>query len=462
MRKFLHISFVVLLGVSVLAGCRRADEPMPPVQPEQVMDGQVQVSLTLALHGFGSDGVITKADYQDVDSALEYPYEKTVKDYAVFVFDASDAFKKNNGFYEFNPSEAEQVFAGKADILHVEDLGNNLTRCEFKVDAKYKSLAVLVLANMGDAVYSAAGIPGKGASMQAVMDFFNDGARGINYNTDQSKYTGGTVALPKHGWKVFGSWEGLSSSASETEKANRELKYYRGMSTPLTVKGFNTASELANYAGTTGAVQESDRLALGNALARLHVRYEPKAGQPAATPAPGVASVEITGVKLHNYKKKVRLLPSGFISSGSYSPFDTVTPLGDLQGTSDADIEFVHPSATDKSWVAYVPELKVSGADDDPYLIVEAWVTDKTGAIVKYTFERDQITRTWKWDDNGTEREETRIYKNSPWTEWLQMKTYYSRKMPDGTTDVTIGTYFNLIRNYAYEWIAEGVEGMEL
>ena len=48
--------------------------------------------------------------------------------------------------------------------------------------------------------------------MQAVMDFFNDDARGINYNTDQSKYTGGTVALPKHGWKVFGSWEGLSSS----------------------------------------------------------------------------------------------------------------------------------------------------------------------------------------------------------------------------------------------------------
>ena len=455
MRKLLHISFVVLLVLSVLAGCRRADEPMPPVQPEQVTDGQVQVSLTLSLHGFGSDGVLTKADYQDISSVLEYPYEKAVKDYGIFVFDATGAFTVgSSSLYEFNPSAAEQIFAGKADILHVEDLGNNLTRCEFKVDAKYKSLAVLVLANMGDAAYSAAGVPGKDASMQAVMDFFNDDARGINYNTDQSKYTGGTVALSKHGWKVFGSWEGLPSSASDTEKANRELKYYRGMSTPLTVKGFNTATELANYAGTTGAVRESDRLALGNALARLHVRYEPKAGQPAATPAAGVASVEITSVKLHNYKKKVRLLPSGFISSGSHSPFDTVTPLGDLQGTSDADIEFVHPSATDKSWVAYVPELKVSGTDNDPYLIVEMRMTDKDGNVTDFVFERDKIVRT-KGSDTVT-------YEKSPWTEWLQMKTYYSRKMPDGTTDVTIGTYFNLIRNYAYEWIAEGVEGMEL
>lgn len=452
MRRYLHITVFALLGLMVLAACGREDVP---AQPEQITDGQVQVSLTLALHGFGSEGVITKADYQDIDSALEYPYEKAVKDYGIFVFDATGAFTVGTGsLYEFNPAAAKQIFAGKADILHVEDLGNNLTRCEFKVDAKYKSLAVLVLANMGDAAYSAAGIPGKGASMQAVMDFFNDDARGINYNTDQGKYKDGTVALPKHGWKVFGSWEGLSSSASDTEKANRELKYYRGMSTPLTVKGFNTASELANYAGTTGAVREGDRLALSNALARLHVRYDPKAGQPAATPAPNVASVEITGVKLHNYKKKVRLLPSGFISSGSYSPFDTVTPLGDLQGTSDADIEFVNPSATDKSWVAYVPELTVSGAANDPYLIVKVRVTDKDGNVVDFVFERDKIVRT-KGGDTVT-------YEKSPWTEWLQMKTYYSRKMPDGTTDVTIGTYFNLIRNYAYEWIAEGVEGMEL
>ncbi len=449
MRRYLHISFVVLLGLSVLAGCRRADVP---VQPEQITDGQVQVSLTLALHGFGSDGVITKADYQDVDSALEYPYEKAVMDYGIFVFDASDdAFKVNNGFYEFDPSEAEQIFAGKADILYTEDLGDGLTRCEFKVDAKYKSLAVLVLANMPDAVYSysATRISGKGESMEQVIDFFSK--QGIFYHPDQTKYQ--VEGVPKYGWKVFGSWEGLPSSASPTEKANRELKYYRGMSTPLTVKGFNTADELANYAGTTGAVREVDRLTLRNAMARLRVRYEPKDGQqPSATPASGVASVEITGVKLHNYRKKVRALPGDLFSSLVYSPYDAVTPIGELQGSSDSDIAFMHPSATDKSWVAYAPELAVNGSDNDPYMIVEVRVTDKDGKVVEFVFERDKVVRK-----EGTN---TATYEKSPWTEWLQMKTYYSRKMPDGVTDVTIGTYFNLIRNYAYEWIAQGIEGM--
>ena len=448
MRNHLHIILVALLGLSVLAGCRRADVP---VQPEQITDGQVQVSLTLALHGFGSDGVITKGDYQDVDSALEYPYEKAVMDYGIFVFDATGAFTVGTGsLYEFNPSEAEQIFAGKADILHVEDLGGGLSRCEFKVDAKYKSLAVLVLANMGDAAYSAVGIPGKGESMKQVIDFFSN--QGIFYHPDQTKYQ--VEGVPKYGWKVFGSWEGLPSSASDADKANRELKYYRGMSTPLTTVGFNTASELANYAGTTGAVREGDRLTLRNAMARLHVRYEPKAGQPSATPASGVASVEITSVKLHNYRKKVRALPGDLFSALVYSPYDAVTPFGDLQGSSDPDIAFMHPSATDKSWVAYAPELKVNGSDDDPYLIVEVRVTDEDGVVTDFVFERDKIVRT-KGSDTVT-------YQNSPWTEWLQMKTYYSRKMPDGTTDVTIGTYFNLIRNYAYEWIAEGVEGMEL
>lgn len=452
MRNHLHIILVALLGLSVLAGCRRADEPMPPVQPEQVTDGQVQVSLTLALHGFGSDGVITKADYQDVDSALEYPYEKAVMDCGIFVFDATEAFKENGGYYEFEPSEAEQIFAGKADILHTEDLGDGLTRYEFKVDAKYKSLAVLVLANMADAVYSYSStrISGKGESMKQVIDFFSN--QGIFYHPDQTKYQ--VEGVPKYGWKVFGSWEGLPSSASDADKANRELKYYRGMSTPLTTVGFNTASELANYAGTTGAVREGDRLTLRNAMARLHVRYEPKAGQPAATPAAGVASVEITGVKLHNYRKKVRALPGDLFSALVYSPYDAVTPVGDLQGSSDPDIAFMHPSATDKSWVAYAPELAVNGSDNDPYLIVEVRVTDEDGVVTDFVFERDKIVRT-KGGDTVT-------YQNSPWTEWLQMKTYYSRKMPDGTTDVTIGRYFNLIRNYAYEWIAEGVEGMEL
>lgn len=447
MRNHLHIILVALLGLMVLAACSREEVPG---QPEQVNGGQVQVSLTLALHGFGSEGVITKADYQDIDSALEYPYEKTVKDYGIFVFDATGAFDVNSitGLYEFNPSAASQIYAGKADVLHAEDLGGGLSRCEFKLDDTYKSVAVLVMADFADA----AGVPGKGASMQDVVDFFGNAANAVSYDTNQNNYLTGGV--PKYGWKVFGSWEGLPSSASDADKAHRELKYYRGMSTPLTTVGFNTASELSNYAGTTGAVQESDRLTLRNAMARLHVRYEPKAGQPSATPATGVASLEITGVKLHNYRKKLRALPAALFSSSEYSPYDAVTSVGDLQGSGDADVVFVHPASGDKSWVAYVPEMAVNGSDDDPYLIVEVQVTDEDGNVVNFVFERDKIVRT-KGSDTVT-------YRNSPWTEWLQMKTYYSRKKPDGVTDVTIGTYFNLIRNYAYEWIAEGVEGMEL
>lgn len=451
MRNHLHIILVALLGLMVLAACGREQVPG---QPEQVNGGQVQVSLTMALHGFGDDVVVTKADFADVEQALQYEHEKSIKDYGIFVFDATGAFAVNGvtGLYEFNPSATRQIYAGKADVLHVEDLGGGLSRCEFKLDDTYKSVAVLVMANFGDAAYSAAGVPGKGDSMQDVLDFFSEAAHALAYNTTQSDYVKGGV--PKHGWKVFGSWEGLSSTASPAAKAACELKYYRGMSTPLTTVGFKNAAELARYAGSTGAVRAEDRLTLRNAMARLHLRYEPKTGQPAATPATGVASLEITGVKLHNYRKKLRALPAALFSASEYSPYDAVTSVGALQGAGDPDVVFVHPASGDKSWVAYVPEMAVNGSDNDPYMIVDVSVTDKDGKVVKFVFERDKVVRK--------EGANTATYEKSPWTEWLQMKTYYSRKMPDGTTDVTIGTYFNLIRNYAYEWIAEGVEGMEL
>ena len=35
-----------------------------------------------------------------------------------------------------------------------------------------------------------------------------------------------------------------------------------------------------------------------------------------------------------------------------------------------------------------------------------------------------------------------------------------SELMCDGTTDVALKAYYNLVRGYTYEWIAEGVEGM--
>ena len=189
------------------------------------------------------------------------------------------------------------------------------------------------------------------------------------------------------------------------------------------------------------------------------MRYEPGTGQPSATPASGVASVEITSVKLKNYDKYVRVLPPIFSGLTEVSPF-TVVPAA-LSLNTTGTINFVHPSTTDASWVAYVPEMKVTGATTDPALIVDVTVTDTDGNKVYYTFERDKIRRNDGLND--------KTYVNTPWTEWLQMQTYYTnlldsypKKYPGTTTDVPLLTYYNLVRNYSYEWVAYGVEGMNL
>lgn len=459
MRRYLHISFVVLLGLSVLAGCRRADEPMPPVQPEQVTDGQVQVSLTLALHGFGSDGVVTKGDYEDVETGLRYAYEKNVSDYGIFVFDATGAFMPDgSGKYIFDPTKAYRLSTAEEAIAHKEQLGVLSWRHELKLNTTYKSLAVLVLANLGVATYTDPSIPGQGSTLKAVTDYFNNTPIAVSYETDQSKYVSGAIRIPMYGFQVFGSWEGLSTGATTAQKNAVELKYYSGMATPLTVKGFRTQTELENYFAS-GAVRAADRLALRFAMARLHVRYEPGTGQPSATPAPGVASVEITSVRLKNYDEYVRVLPPIFSGLTEVSPFTAVPAALSLNTTGT--INFVHPSTTDASWVAYVPEMKVTGATTDPALIVDVTVTDTAGNEVYYTFERDKIRRK----DGSNDK----TYVNTPWTEWLQMQTYYTnlldsypKKYPGTTTDVPLLTYYNLVRNYSYEWVAYGVEGMNL
>lgn len=456
MRKFLHISFVVLLGLLTLAGCRRTDVP---VQPEQITDGQVQVSLTLALHGFGSDGVITKADYEDVETGLRYAYEKNVSDYGIFVFDATEAFKDDgSGKYIFNPAKAYRLSTAEEAIAHKEQLGVLSWRHELKLNTTYKSLAVLVLANLGVATYTDPSIPGQGSTLKAVTDYFNNTPIAVSYETDQSKYLSGAIRIPMYGFQVFGSWEGLSTSATTAQKNAVELKYYSGMATPLTVKGFRTQTELENYFAS-GAVRAADRLALRFAMARLHVRYEPGTGQPSATPAFGVASVKITSVRLKNYDEYVRVLPPIFSGLTEVSPFTAVPAALSLNTTGT--INFVHPSTTDASWVAYVPEMKVTGATTDPALIVDVTVTDTAGNEVYYTFERDKIRR----NDGSNDK----TYVNTPWTEWLQMQTYYTnlldsypKKYPGTTTDVPLLTYYNLVRNYSYEWVAYGVEGMNL
>lgn len=455
MRKFLHINFVALLVLSVLAGCRRE-------QMEEVLQtgNPVQATLTLDIRGFGSDGVVTKGDYEDVETGLRYAYEKNVSDYGIFVFDATGAFMDDgSGKYIFDPSKAYRLSTAEEAIAHKEQLGVLSWRHELKLNTTYKSLAVLVLANLGVATYTDPSIPGQGSTLKAVADYFNNTPIAVSYETDQSKYLSGAIRIPMYGFQVFGSWEGLSTDPKAAAQKNAvELKYYSGMATPLTVKGFRTKTELENYFAS-GAVRAADRLALRFAMARLHVRYEPGTGQPSATPASGVASVEITSVRLKNYDEYVRVLPPIFSGLTEVSPFTAVPTALSLNTTGT--INFVHPSTTDVSWVAYVPEMKVTGATTDPALIVDVTVTDTDDNKVYYTFERDKIRRNDGLND--------KTYVNTPWTEWLQMQTYYTnlldsypKKYPGTTTDVPLLTYYNLVRNYSYEWVAYGVEGMNL
>lgn len=455
MRKFLHISFVVLLGLSVLAGCRRE-------QMEEVLQtgNPVQATLTLDIRGFGGDGVVTKGDYEDVETGLRYAYEKNVSDYGIFVFDATGAFMDDgSGKYIFDPTKAYRLSTAEEAIAHKEQLGVLSWRHELKLNTTYKSLAVLVLANLGVATYTDPSIPGQGSTLKAVADYFNNTPIAVSYETDQSKYLSGAIRIPMYGFQVFGSWEGLSTDPTAADQRNAvELKYYSGMATPLTVKGFRTKTELENYFAS-GAVRAADRLALRFAMARLHVRYEPGTGQPSATPASGVASVEITSVRLKNYDEYVRVLPPIFSGLTEVSPFTAVPTALSLNTTGT--INFVHPSTTDVSWVAYVPEMKVTGATTDPALIVDVTVTDTDDNKVYYTFERDKIRRNDGLND--------KTYVNTPWTEWLQMQTYYTnlldsypKNYPGTTTDVPLLTYYNLVRNYSYEWVAYGVEGMNL
>lgn len=455
MRKFLHINFVALLGLSVLAGCRRE-------QMEEVLQtgNPVQATLTLDIRGFGSDGVVTKGDYEDVETGLRYAYEKNVSDYGIFVFDATKAFMDDgSGKYIFDPTKAYRLSTAEEAIAHKEQLGVLSWRHELKLNTTYKSLAVLVLANLGVATYTDPSIPGQGSTLKAVADYFNNTPIAVSYETDQSKYLSGAIRIPMYGFQVFGSWEGLSTDPTAADQRNAvELKYYSGIATPLTVKGFRTQTELENYFAS-GAVRAADRLALRFAMARLHVRYEPGTGQPSATPASGVASVEITSVRLKNYDEYVRVLPPIFSGLTEVSPFTAVPTALSLNTTGT--INFVHPSTTDVSWVAYVPEMKVTGATTDPALIVDVTVTDTDDNKVYYTFERDKIRRNDGLND--------KTYVNTPWTEWLQMQTYYTnlldsypKNYPGTTTDVPLLTYYNLVRNYSYEWVAYGVEGMNL
>ena len=119
-RKCLHAGFFALLGFLFLAGCVR--DPGSCEVAERVTEGPVNVSLTLALKAFGSDGAITKADFVDVDDSLHYPHEKVLKDAGIFLYDATRAFEVNplTSKYQFNPALATRI--GPVEPVHTESL----------------------------------------------------------------------------------------------------------------------------------------------------------------------------------------------------------------------------------------------------------------------------------------------------------------------------------------------------
>lgn len=439
-RKCLHTGFFVLLGLLFLAGCVR--DPGSCEVAERVTEGPVNVSLTLALKAFGSDGSITKADFVDVDDSLHYAHEKILKDFGIFLYDASTAFEVDPGTskYKFNPALA--TLKGTVEPVHIESLEKGAKlRVDFNLDAPYTSLAVLVLGNYHISYSSTA------ANLQAAVAAFSQEAVLPAQSTLISN------GIPMHGWMVFGSLEGLDAGAS---KEIRQLKYYKGMSTPLTKYGFRDADELAAYASATtgrGTVRITDCVPMRYALSRLQLRYVPDTDGIAAD------SVEVLSVKLNVHRDKFLKLPANLLGGEEVTPFDAVTDVG---GFSSADIDFTKVNVSTKStaWVAYVPEVNSAAVKTavaaaqiaEPALEVAVKVTPRYGSAgktVTFTYSGDGVTM----DDGATPV----TYENPGWTSWLKFRTIYARKDKDDN-DIPVGTMYNLVRHYSYEWIATGVD----
>lgn len=450
MRKNVHIALATLLGLILLAGCVR--DPVASDGGERVTQGPVNVSLTLALKAFGSDGAITKADFVDVDDSLHYPHEKILKDFGIFLFDASTAFEVDPGTskYKFNPALA--TLKGAVEPVHAESLEKGAKlRVDFDLDSPYTSLAVLVLGNYHISYSSTA------ANLQAAV-------AALSYSTEAVVLPAqGTLisdGIPMHGWMVFGSLEGLDAGASDAQKQKeiRQLKYYKGMSTPLTKYGFRDAAELAAYASATtgwGTVRITDCVPMRYALSRLQLRYVPDDG------AVGADSVDVLSVKLNVHRDKFLKLPANLLGGEEVTPFDAVTDVGSFSSDVIDFTKVNNVSTKSTAWVAYVPEVDseavktaVAAAEiDEPALEVAVKVTPRYGSggqTVTFTYSGDHVTM-----DDGANPPVT--YENPGWTSWLKFRTIYARKDKDNN-DIPVGTMYNLVRHYSYEWIATGVD----
>lgn len=451
-RKCLHTGFFALLGLLFLAGCVR--DPGSCEVAERVTEGPVNVSLTLALKAFGSDGAITKADFVDVDDSLHYPHEKVLKDAGIFLYDASDAFEVDLGTYKFNPARATLI--GAVEPVHTESLEKGAKlRVDFDLDFPYTSLAVLVLGNYHISYSStAANMSSTAANMQAAVAALSQSTEAVVLPAQGILISDG---IPMHGWMVFGSLEGLDAGAGDAQKEIRQLKYYKGMSTPLTKYGFRDAAELAAYASANtgrGTVRLTDCVPMRYALSRLQLRYVPDTDGIAAD------SVEVLSVKLNVHRDKFLKLPANLLGGEEVTPFDAVTDAGSFS-TAALNFTKVNVSTKSTAWVAYVPEVdsaavKTAVANSEihePALEVEVKVTPRYGSAgktVTFTYSGDHVTM-----DDGVNPAVS--YENPGWTSWLKFRTIYARKDKENN-DIPVGTMYNLVRHYSYEWIATGVD----
>ena len=230
------------------------------------------------------------------------------------------------------------------------------------------------------------------------------------------------------------------------------------MSTPLTKYGFRDAAELAAYASATtgrGTVRITDCVPMRYALSRLQLRYVPDADGIAAD------SVDVLSVKLNVHRDKFLKLPANLLGGEEVTPFDAVTDVGSFSKDT-LDFTKVNVSTKSTAWVAYVPEVDsaavktavaASDIDDEPALKVAVKVTPRYGSAgetVTFTYSGDGVTM----DDDANPPV---TYENPGWTSWLKFRTIYARKDKDNN-DIPVGTMYNLVRHYSYEWIATGVD----
>ena len=437
---------VLALGLFVLVACRRSvlDEPDVALQVEK---GPVAVSLMLSVKDYGEEGnTITKGVF--VDNAVHYAHEKAVdlSTIVLLAFDAENAFE-NDGSDKlvFKPENATLIGTDRMEILHAEAAGAGRVRADFILDKPYPSLALIALANYPSSSFSISGTDMK-AVAQALASV------SVDYVPGQDQYHSG--GIPMHGYKVFGTLEGLPVSDTDAQE-NSRLKYYKGMSTPLTAKGFRTQAELEKYAkpGTgTGTVGADDCLPMTYALARLQLRYLPAAGQVPAS------LVDIT-VALNGYKAKYRMVPAGWLD-GNLTPFDAVGDIGDYV-TGSISFKEVTYNTSDKAYVAYVPEMgkaSMALAVPEPGLSVTIKkyeadaLGERTSVWTSYTYSGGTVTVAYSDPSKPAV-----TYANGAWTAWLRMRTVYARK-DKNDNDVPVGSLFSLVRHYSYEWEATGID----